>query len=106
MEITENQKMHEIIEIKVMLPNDGLQLEDIVLRLISDLQILSKLPALVTLNEADLKVRRYISVKHRGGRISEYRVEDHFIAPNGTGYSFDDSRRNFSLEEIDSMSTT
>ena len=94
------KRMNKIVEIKVLFPDEGLQLEEIVGRVINDLKKLAILPIIPSIN-GDNDVIRHINVLHQKGKIVEYRIEDYIVAPNGTAYTFPDWRRNLSLEELD-----
>lgn len=95
--------MHEIIEVKIIFPDDGLQINDITGRLIPDLKKLGALPPLGELLDQTIKIRRHIYARHKKGRSREYCIEDYFVAPNGTSFSFPDLKRNYTIEEIDKL---
>ena len=93
--------MSKIIEVKVFLPDSGLLISELE-RLAIDVKKLSQLPPITTIGNADIK--RDIHALHRKGKLSEYSVEDYFITEKeGFSFSFSDSKKVYSLEDIDNL---
>lgn len=92
--------MHKIIEVRVISPDEGINIEDIS-SLEKDVKKLSKLPPIKELKGKE-DIRRLIFALHKGGKLDSYRVEDRYITLIGE-YSDSDTKKYFTLEEVDKL---